>query len=119
MLAARGNIALNSVEKVWSQVTQLIPLRVIEPFSPMVPFTAQPLSVFTSKQERLQDAAQEQKQGHVTKYGAVSWLVTGLILGAIDVATNNAIEVAPTDHEAKRDSTFVYAYDLLACSGNK
>ena len=57
----------------------------------------------------------EQEQYHVTHHRGVTRAIGGLVLCPIDVAADDAVEVAPADDEPKSYASFVHPFQVVAC----
>ena len=61
----------------------------------------------------MQHAAAEEEDGQVGEDDAVALAVEGGVFGLVDVGGDDAVEVAPADHEAHGDAALVDAFGVV------
>lgn len=59
------------------------------------------------------DTTSEKEQRKVSQNDTVPKPVEGLVCCAVDVASDDAVQVAPSNDEAKGDATFVHAFGIV------
>ena len=67
----------------------------------------------------LQQTSESQKKDKVADNDAVADAVLGLVRGAVDVAADDAVEIAPADDEAKGDAALVDALSVVGGPGRE
>jgi hypothetical protein len=95
------------VNEIRSFVTQQLDLAMLQAFDPVVAFTASALGILTSQQEVLHHGSTKEEQNQVAENYSVAGVVFWLIIIAVDVGCDNAIEISPADDKPEGDTSFV------------
>jgi hypothetical protein len=95
------------VNEIRSFVTQQFDLAMLQALDPVVAFTASALAVLTSQQEVLHHGSTKEEQDQIAEYYSVAGVVFWLIIIAVDVGCDNAIEISPADDKPEGDTSFV------------
>ncbi len=94
-------------------VAQELDLLLALPLDPPVSLPGPPFGVLPLQQHILQCAPACQKQNHIRHHDAMADAVFGLVRGPVNVAADDAIEIAKADDEAKRYTAFVDAFGVV------
>lgn len=93
-------------------------LLLIQTLNPDITGARAPFGILPSQQHMLHGAAAQQEQDEICHDDAVAGTKGGLVLVAVDVATDNTVDVAPADDEAKGDAALVNALGVVGGPGN-
>lgn len=100
-------LSSQSVHEIRAFITQQLNLTVIQSLDPLITLAATALGVLATQQQILHDRATEQEQDQVAQNNAVTRVVAGLILVAVDIGRDDSIEVTPSNNKAEGDTTLV------------
>jgi len=79
----------------------------------VVALAGQPLGVLPSQEQVLEHAPAEEGEDEVAQHRAVARRVAGTVLGAVDVAAHDPVQVAPSDDDPQRDAALVHALGVV------
>lgn len=105
--------SLQGIKEIRPPIAQEFNFGFALPLDPIVSLASQPLRVLTPEQRLRDDAPAQQPKHQVRQHDAVSREETRGLLGKVDVAADDAVEVAPTDDEAQRDAALVHAFEVV------
>ena len=107
LLAHPSHRSSQSVNEIRSFVTQQLNLTLVQALNPVVAFATSALGILTSQQDVLQHGSTKEEQDKVAEYYSVAGVVFRLIIVAVDVGCDDAVEVSPADDKPERDTSFV------------
>ena len=113
-----SGLGLKCIDEIRPLITKLVDLVLGLPLNPIVSLASPSLRILPLQQYILKNAAAQKECCLVTEDGCVAGLVPRLIVRTVYVRADDAVEVAPSDHESERDSTFVYTLDVVSSPGD-
>lgn len=96
------------VQKVWPLIASHLDVRAIQPLNPNIPLPAEASAVLDPQQHMLQNTPPELEKHEVRKHGAVTGIEMGLICPAINIRGDDTLEITPSYHNPKSNTTFIY-----------
>jgi hypothetical protein len=99
----------NSLPFVSHQVNLLFALSL----DSSIPFPGAALSVLVAQHDMRDDATSEEEQCKIRQNHAVPKPVERLVCCTVDIAGDNAVEIAPSNDKAKCDTTLIHAFGVV------
>lgn len=83
------------------------------PLNRSISFASAPLTVLVAQHDMRYDTTPKEEQRKVRQNDAVAKPVKRFVCCAVDVASHDAVQVAPSNDESKRDTALVYAFGVV------
>lgn len=83
------------------------------PLNGSISFSSAPLAVLVAQHDMRYDTTSEKEQSKVRQNNAVPKSVERFVCCAVDVAGDDAVQVAPSNDKAECDAALVYAFGVV------
>jgi hypothetical protein len=78
-----------------------------------ISFASAPLAVLVAQHDMRYDTTPKEEQRKVRQHDPVAKPVKRFVCCTVDVAGHDAVQVAPSNDESKRDTAFVHAFGVV------